>query len=276
MLSWAMEMLSAEAIDTLVRYDISCAKELIHLVDEEWVPIPWLLGLGEDHPPGGPENYAILHDLLALLPPMTVDGDVMPLQTKDKCFPQIRTSIPIAREQMCRSSPTQYFRVAGILPDGRVSGRFYSPGKTKAVRHCIRLDPQRPFSRRGSGFDTSISQAEIQADSTRRVFVRMSGQRLYWDVVFEHPARQIANHASLPTSSLIPPLPSCLAPVRKFLVEAEITLTHISSDAGFSQTGGLPSLSHVATRGLQLYCLLCGGVRQVRSRELPSRCCDSN
>jgi hypothetical protein len=52
-----------------------------------------------------------------------------------------------------------------------------------------------------------------------------------------HPARQIA---SLPTSSLISPLPFCLAPVRKFLVEAGIILSHISSDAGFSQTGGLP------------------------------------
>jgi hypothetical protein len=56
-----------------------------------------------------------------------------------------------------------------------------------------------------------------------------------------HPERQIANHASLPTSPLIPPLPPCLAPVRNFLVEAGITPSHMSSDAGFSHTGGLPS-----------------------------------
>jgi hypothetical protein len=111
----------------------------------------------------------------------------------------------------------------------------------KGPRPCIQLDTNRPSLRRGSGFDVSIPQDTIRAESTRRVLVRMSAQRQYWDVVFVHPERQIANHASLPTSPLIPPLPPCLVPVRNFLVEAGITPSHMSSDAGFSQTGGLPS-----------------------------------
>jgi hypothetical protein len=160
-------MLSAEAIGTLVKYDISCAKELIQVTDEERVPIPWLLGIGEDHPPGGPEIHALLHDLLASLPPITVDGDVVPIQTEDECFPQIGTSIPIAREQMYRISANQYFRVAGILPGERVSGRYYSPGKAKGPIPCIQLDPHRPSFRRGSGFDLFIPQDAIRADSTR-------------------------------------------------------------------------------------------------------------
>jgi hypothetical protein len=69
----------------------------------------------------------------------------------------------------------------------------------------------------------------------------MSAQKQYWDFIFVHPERQIANHASLPTSPLIPPLPPCLAPDRKFLVEAGIIPSHMFSDAGFSQTGGLSS-----------------------------------
>jgi hypothetical protein len=163
------------------------------------------------------------------------------MQTDDECFTQIGTSIPIARKQMYRISANQYFRVAGILPDGRVSGRYYSQGKAKGPRPRIQLDPQRPSFRRGSGFDVSIPQDTIRADSTRRVLVRMSAQKQYWDVVFVHPERQITNHASLPTSPLLPSLPPCLAPVRKFIVETGITPSHMSSDAGFSQTGGLPS-----------------------------------
>jgi hypothetical protein len=138
---------------------------------------------------------------------------------------------------MYKISTNQYFRVAGILLDGRVFGRHYSRVKAKGPRPCIQLDVQRPSLRRGSGFDVSIHQDVLRAESTRRVLVRMSAQKQYWDVVFVHPERQIADHASLPTSPLIPPLPPCLAPVRNFLVEAGITPLHMSSDAGFSQTG---------------------------------------
>jgi hypothetical protein len=56
LLSWAKGMLSAKAIGTIVKYDISCAEELIKLTDKEWVPIPWLLGTDEDPPPGGHES----------------------------------------------------------------------------------------------------------------------------------------------------------------------------------------------------------------------------
>jgi hypothetical protein len=35
--------------------------------------------------------------------------------------------IAIVREQCYMLSPLSYFRVAGIFPDGRVSGRFYCP-----------------------------------------------------------------------------------------------------------------------------------------------------
>jgi hypothetical protein len=106
LLSWAKGMLSAEAIGTIVKYDISCAEELIQLTDEEWVPIPWLLGTEEDHPPGGPEMHTLLHDLLVSHPPITVDGDVVPIQTEDECFPQIGTSILIAENRCTEYRPT--------------------------------------------------------------------------------------------------------------------------------------------------------------------------
>jgi hypothetical protein len=85
----------------------------------------------------------------------------------------------------------------------------------------------------------------------------MSAQKQYWDVVFVHPERQIADHASLPTSLLIPPLPPCLAPVRNFLVEAGITPSHVSSNAGFSQTGGLPSSVFTLTQPEVSNCTAC-------------------
>jgi hypothetical protein len=151
-------MLSAEAIGTIVKYDISCAEELIQLTDEEWVPIPWLRGTDEDHPSGGREIHNLLNDLLVSLPPTTIDEDVVPIQAESECFPQIGTSILIARGQMYKISTNQYFRVAGILPNGRVSGRHYSKGKAKGLRPCIQLDAQRPSFRRGSGFDVSIPQ----------------------------------------------------------------------------------------------------------------------
>jgi hypothetical protein len=147
----------------------------------------------------------------------------------------------LRENRFTRYQPTSTLRVAGILPDGRVSGRHYSIVKAKGLRPRIQLDTYRPSLCCGSGFDVSIPQDTIWAESTRRVLVRMSAQKQYWDVVFVHPERQIADHASLSTSPLIPPLPSCLAPVRNFLVEAGITPLHMSSDAGFSLTGGLPS-----------------------------------
>jgi hypothetical protein len=133
------------------KYDISCAEELIQLTDEEWVPIPWLLGTDKDRPPDGQEIYNLIHDLLVSLPPITVDEDVVPIQAESECFPQIGTSIPIVREQMYKISTNQYFRVAGILLDGRVSGRHYSRGKAKGPRPRIQLDAQRSSLRRGSG-----------------------------------------------------------------------------------------------------------------------------
>jgi hypothetical protein len=181
LLSWAKGMLSAEAIDTIVKYDISCAEELIQLTDEEWVPIPWLLGTDEDRPPGGQEIYNLLNDLLVSLPSITIDEDVVPIQAESECFPQIGTSIPIVREQIYKISTNQYFRVAGILLDGRVSGRHYSRGKAKGPRPRTQLDAQRPSLRRGSGFDVSIYQDILWAESTRRVLVRMSAQKQYWD-----------------------------------------------------------------------------------------------
>jgi hypothetical protein len=158
---------------------------------------------------------------------------------------------------MYRISANQYFRVAGILPDGRVYGRYYSTGKAKGPRPRIQLGTHRPSLRRGSGFDVFIPQDAIRVESTRRALVRMSAQRQYWDVVFVHPERKIANHASLPTSPLIPPLLSCLASVRNFLVEAGITPSHMSSDAGFSQTGGLPSSMFTLSQPKVSNCTAC-------------------
>jgi hypothetical protein len=71
-------MLSAEAIGTIVKYDISCAEELIQLTTKEWVPISWLRGTDEDHPPGGHEIHNLLNYILVSFPPITIGEDVVP------------------------------------------------------------------------------------------------------------------------------------------------------------------------------------------------------
>jgi hypothetical protein len=43
-------------------------------------------------------------------------------------------SIPLIREQMYQVSPDSFFRVAGILQDGNVSGRFSSPTRIPRAR----------------------------------------------------------------------------------------------------------------------------------------------
>jgi hypothetical protein len=84
-------------------------------------PLPWFLynGLG----PGGREIY---DKILAL----DLENDLQ----------GIMDPIPLIREQMYQVSPDSLFRVAGILPDGIVSGRFFQSDpdtKSKAVTRLV-------------------------------------------------------------------------------------------------------------------------------------------
>jgi hypothetical protein len=128
-----------------------------------WSPLPWLNlpYLCE----GGTEIHTAITDLLSQRGGIGgADG-----------LRGIQKTIPIVREQMYQLSASQYFRVAGILPDGSISGWHFSPvslGRAKNPRAVyLQLDPDCPSEAQGSGFSSTVSCSALQATSFRRVIM---------------------------------------------------------------------------------------------------------
>jgi hypothetical protein len=136
-------------------------------------------------------------------------------------------------------SPLSYFRVSGILPGGHVSGRFYWP----MARFCtwLVLDASRPSQARGSGFDTSVVVSDLRGPGVRRAITCLGRGKHFRMVLYIFEPKRLATFPSLPTRSIIPPLPPCLLPVVAFLREQNITPVFMSSDASFEYAGGSPS-----------------------------------
>jgi hypothetical protein len=151
--SWLPD-LSLPARRFLAFYDICAIEELLVRRDPcegnippgwrteatdrgNWSPLPWL---NLPHPcAGGPEIHLAITDLLSQR------GGI----GGSEGLRGIQQTIPIAREQMYQISPSQYFRVAGILPDGSISGRHFSPVPGRRGRNPrtvnLQLDPARPY-----------------------------------------------------------------------------------------------------------------------------------
>jgi hypothetical protein len=147
--------------------------------------------------------------------------------------------IPIVREQCYMLSPLSYFRVAGILPDGRVSGRFYCP----MLRFCtwLVLDASRSSQARGSGFDTLVAVSDLRGPGVHRAITCLGRGKYFWTVLHILEPKRLAPPPSLPARPIIPPLPPCLLSVVAFLREQNITPVLMSSDASFEYAVGPPS-----------------------------------
>jgi hypothetical protein len=146
-----LQPLSREALCFLNKFDLAAIKELLVFTNEPGDPpegryagpLPWLLsnGLG----PGGRKIY---DKILALDLERDRQGIMDP--------------IPLIREQMYQVSPVSFFRVAGIFPDGNVSGRFFKSdpdSKGKEVTRLVVNEAVPSDGRdlmRGSGFTTSL------------------------------------------------------------------------------------------------------------------------
>jgi hypothetical protein len=147
--------------------------------------------------------------------------------------------IPIVREQCYMLSPLSYFRVAEILPDGRVSGRFYCP--MARFRTRLELDVSRLSQARGSGFDTSVAVSDLYSPMVRRAITCLGQGKHFWKVLHILEPKGLATSPTLPTRPIIPPLPPCLLPVVVFLRDQNITSVLMLSDTSFEYTGGSSS-----------------------------------
>jgi hypothetical protein len=219
--SWAKESLSPESLSFIAFYDLSCVEELISWDGDCWEPLAWLNSPGLQ--PGGPDLFRVVDDLLAVHSPG---------KPRTNSTPGIGVGIPVVREQMYMLSPRSCFQVAGILPSGRITGRFYSllPKFSACLIH-----------QRGSGFDTSLSMDDLRAPGVRWVFASYGRGATYWMVHLILEPRVLATPVPLSPSPSIPALPPCLRPVIHFLADHGITPTHMSSDASFDCVGGPPS-----------------------------------
>ena len=213
--------LSAQAQTFLDEYDLNSLEELIFSSpDSPPCPISWLNS--PDLLPGGEEVASAIASLLT-----------------DPAMALLATSpIPISREQMFQLSPESFFRVAGVLPNGDISGRHYSRIPRSPTR--LQLDPEYPSFPRGSGFSTHISCESLQAPEVRRIIVANGGS--FWEIKHTLPPRTLQLPPLLPVSPPAIPTPPCLLPVLNYLDEQGITPTHMSSDAGFAFAGGEPGI----------------------------------
>jgi hypothetical protein len=166
--------------------------------------------------------------------------------------------IPLIREQIYQVSPVSFFRVAGILPDGNVSGRFFKSDpdtKGKAVTRLV-VDEAVPSDgrdeMRGSGFTTSLPVSHFltapgPGGGSRRVIT--SKGSYYWKVHAFLPFRPVDPPRDLPVSPLIPTLPDRLQDVVSYLEENNVDPTHMSSDAGLDHfTGPTSSVFQVGPK----------------------------
>jgi hypothetical protein len=177
--SWIKEILSPlslEGLRFLTTYNLCCIEELLIEENGEYLPLPWLLK--EDLEPGGPDVFKAVEKLLLAHGSAEMGGD-----------------FSIVREQCYMLFPLSYFRVAGILPDGRVSGRFYCP--MPRFRTWLVLDASRPSQARGSGFDTSGAVSDLCGRRVRRAITCLG--KHFWTVLH-----------ILETKRLVPPRPSRL------------------------------------------------------------------
>jgi hypothetical protein len=220
--SWIKEILSPlslEGLRFLTTYDLCCIEELLIEEDGEYLPLPWLLKEGLQ--PGGPDVFKAVEQLLLAHGSKEMGGD-----------------IPIVKKQCYMLSPLSYFCVAGILLDGRVSGRFYCPMPLFITR--LVLDASRPSQARGSGFDTSVAVSDLRGPGVRRAITCLGRGKHFWTVLHILETKRLATPPSLPACPNIPPLPPCLLPVVTFLWEQNSTPVLMSSDASFEYAGGPP------------------------------------
>jgi hypothetical protein len=234
-----LQPLSREALCFLNKFDLAAIEELLVFTNEPGSPpqgcytgpLSWLLsnGLG----PGGRKIY---DKILAL----DLENDLQ----------GIMDPIPLIREQRYQVSPDSFFRVAGILPDGNVSGRFFKSDpdtKGKAVTRLVVDKVVLSNGRgemRGSGFTTSLPVSHFLTapgcgGGSRRVIT--SEGSYFWRVHAILPFRPVDPPRDLPDSPLIPNLPDKLKDIVSYLEENNVVPTHMSSDAGLDHFTGPPS-----------------------------------
>ena len=205
-------------------YDLGNIEELVTFpsgssMDSPPGPLSWLLS--PDLSPGGAEVSEAIQGFLD-------SPHYLPVSRK----------IPVAREQMYRLTATSFFRVAGILPGGAISGQYFSllPRSSSKLHN----DPLRPSTALGSGFDTSIPLGSLQAAGVCRVITAHGGT--FWRIMHVLPPQEIDRPFALPQQRPTPATPPCLLPVLQFLEEANITPEFMSSDAGFTFAPSPPSV----------------------------------
>jgi hypothetical protein len=153
---------------------------------------------------------------------------------------------------MFRFPNGHYFLIAGIIPTGEISGRYFyhtrKRGRTYGPDGTLFLKPEdwRPsFSsqQRGSGWDTLLPPDGLAA-AHRVLVIRSPGQA---EVVYEHTrVSGLPVHPSPagPTEPITPPV---IAEAADWLRENNLIPSHMSSDAGFHVAKRPPSAAWSAT-----------------------------
>jgi hypothetical protein len=170
-----------------------------------------------------------------------------------------------------RRHAISFFRVAGLLPDGRVSGRYYYP-VPKRRKHLV-LDLSFPSKARVSDFTTSTTLARLASSEVFRV---ITISRTYsWEVLarcgpppipvdlspfppsappavplgwgdaewnWPPPSSSRIDFPITPSRNLTHPA-SCLAEVTSYFSRHGTVPAHMSSDVGLDYADGLPYLS---------------------------------
>ena len=146
--------LSEIALRFLEKFDIGFLPEVVAWTESAPIrvsgPAIWLTN---NISPGAQELCRCIRSLLAL-------PDV----------PMISTVLPIARDQIYQlDNVGHYFRVAGRLASGRISGVYLISGSTRFTRTILSPDPLLPALPQGSGFSTEIDPSTLEQPHVVRV-----------------------------------------------------------------------------------------------------------
>jgi hypothetical protein len=160
-------------------------------------------------------------------------------------------TIPVARDQMFRLPNGHYFLIAGIIPTGEISGRYFYPtrkrGRTYGPDGTLFPKPDwRPFfssQPRGSAWDTLLPPGGLAA-AHRVLVIRSPGQA---EVVYEHTrVSGLPVHPS-PAGPTEPVTLLVIAEAADWLRENNLIPSHMSSDAGYHVAKHPPSAAWSAT-----------------------------
>jgi hypothetical protein len=145
-------------------------------------------------------------------------------------------------------SPLSHFCVAGILPDGRVLGRFLCP--MARFRTRLVLDAFHPSQARGSSFDTSVAVSDLAVQGSAVQSLAWGGEKNSGRF-FTFLSPSSSPPPSLPARPIIPFLPPCLL---WWLPSCgnRILLRFLSRQTPASSTQGVPLAQYLMTQNWQL------------------------